>query len=117
MGIYNPHKLPTPSSPPTSGWRYLDGTEWKDDATLTVEKKSASSAVVPRTKGTATATAADVSVAATATGVSLDLNGITLNIRIPQAPAPPAAAPCANRIQVLMGNNLALNQNSDIDQA
>merc|ERR1712223_687478 len=43
-GIYNPHKLPTPSSPPTTGWRYLDGTEWKDDATLKVEKKSASSA-------------------------------------------------------------------------
>merc|ERR1712223_1181670 len=37
-GIYNPHKLPTPSSPPTTGWRYLDGTEWKDDATLKVEK-------------------------------------------------------------------------------
>merc|ERR1712038_1613769 len=43
-GIYNPHKLPTPSSPPTTGWRYLDGTEWKDDATLKVEKRSASSA-------------------------------------------------------------------------
>merc|ERR1712223_1092408 len=54
-GIYNPHKLPTPSSPPTTGWRYLDGTEWKDDATLTVEKKSASSA---GSKGTAAAAAA-----------------------------------------------------------
>merc|ERR1712165_144343 len=42
-GIYN-SQFPTPSLPPTSGWRYLDGKEWKEDTTLKVEKKSASSA-------------------------------------------------------------------------
>merc|ERR1711997_837524 len=42
-GIYN-SQFPTPSLPPTSGWRYLDGKEWKEDATLKVESKTASSA-------------------------------------------------------------------------
>merc|ERR1712038_2112010 len=43
-GIYHPQSA-TPSLPPTSGWRYLDGKEWKADATLKVERKTASPAV------------------------------------------------------------------------
>merc|ERR1712001_15999 len=39
-GIYHPQSA-TPSLPPTSGWRYLDGKEWKEDATLKVESKKA----------------------------------------------------------------------------
>ena len=35
-GIYHPQRQPTPSFPPTSGWRYYDGTGWKDDDSLTV---------------------------------------------------------------------------------
>merc|ERR1712018_949426 len=69
-GLYNP-KLPTPSTPPTSGWLYSDlPNGWKEDATLKVERKTASPAVVPGTQrtaaATAAATAADGSVAATA---------------------------------------------------
>merc|ERR1711997_747642 len=45
-GIYN-SQFPTPSLPPTSGWRYLNGKEWKEDATLKVESKTASPAGVP----------------------------------------------------------------------
>merc|ERR1711997_44013 len=45
-GIYN-SQFPTPSLPPTSGWRYLDGKEWKEDATLKVESKTAPPAGVP----------------------------------------------------------------------
>merc|ERR1711997_282204 len=45
-GIYN-SQFPTPSLPPTSGWRYLDGKEWKEDATLKVESKTDSPAGVP----------------------------------------------------------------------
>merc|ERR1712241_504195 len=44
-GIYN-SQFPTPSLPPTSGWRYLDGKEWKEDTTLKVERKTASPAGV-----------------------------------------------------------------------
>merc|ERR1712038_128871 len=44
-GIYHPQSA-TPSLPPTSGWRYLDGKEWKADATLKVERKTASPAGV-----------------------------------------------------------------------
>merc|ERR1712045_894284 len=45
-GLYNP-QLPAPSTPPTSGWLYSDlPNGWKEDATLKVEKKPASSAGV-----------------------------------------------------------------------
>merc|ERR1712038_1732922 len=44
-GIYHPQSA-TPSLPPTSGWRYLDGKEWKADATLKVERKTVSPAGV-----------------------------------------------------------------------
>jgi len=149
-GLYNP-ELPAPSTPPTSGWLYSDlPNGWKNDATLKVEKKSASSAGTQRTAAaTAAATAADVSVAATATGVSVvTRNGITVTISGQQAPASrtaevvsstrdtktadtrtadikkadaptaPAAAPCATRIQVQIGDgDGAVNTASSIDQA
>merc|ERR1712018_808995 len=80
-GLYNP-KLPAPPTPPTSGWLYSDlPNGWKEDATLKVERKTASPAGTQRTAAaTAAATAADVSVAATATGVSVVTNGFTVNI-------------------------------------
>merc|ERR1711997_64710 len=94
-GIYNPHKLPTPSSPPTTGWRYLDGTEWKDDATLKVEKKSASSAGTQRTAaGTAGTTAGTQGTTAGTAAVDQTLLGHVIRILAlesvgaPQAPAP-----------------------------
>merc|ERR1712018_100604 len=40
-GLYNP-QLPTPSTPPTSGWLYSDlPNGWKEDATLKVEASPA----------------------------------------------------------------------------
>merc|ERR1711997_1281616 len=128
-GIYNPHKLPTPSSPPTTGWRYLDGTEWKDDATLTVEKKSASSVGTQRTAaGTAGTTAGTQGTTAGTAAVDQTLLGHVIRILArdaltavsPRTAAEPSststAAPadsCPDRIQV----RILFNGNTDIDQA
>merc|ERR1711997_649653 len=134
-GIYN-SQFPTPSLPPTSGWRYLDGKEWKEDTTLKVEKKSASSA----------GDAAEDSVSAvdsedSVLGQLLVERQLLLKLLLkqpgvaPQAPAPrtevpvtraapttaapttaPAAA-CPLKIQVRIDSDDGLPTNTDSGQA
>merc|ERR1711997_1180540 len=108
-GIYN-SQFPTPSLPPTSGWRYLDGKEWKEDTTLKVEKKSASSAD----------DAAEDSVSAVDSVLGQLLKLLKQPGVAPQAPAPrtevPAAA-CPLKIQVRIDSDDGLPTNTDSGQA
>merc|ERR1712218_85948 len=124
-GIYN-SQFPTPSLPPTSGWRYLDGKEWKEDTTLKVEKKSASSA----------GDAAEDSVSAVDSERQLLLKLLKLFAQrgvAPQAPAPrtppstaavtraapttATAAACPLKIQVRIDSDDGLPTNTDSGQA
>merc|ERR1712165_420319 len=119
-GIYN-SQFPTPSLPPTSGWRYLDGKEWKEDTTLKVEKKSASSA----------GDAAEDSVSAvdsedSVLGQLLVERQLLLKLLLkqpgvaPQAPAARTTAPaaaCPLKIQVRIDSDDGLPTNTDSGQA
>merc|ERR1712038_1671494 len=83
-GLYNP-QLPTPSTPPTSGWLYSDPSSgWKEDATLKVEPKSASPAGA---KGTAARTAGTAAVDQTLLGHVIRILARE-QLVAPQAPAP-----------------------------
>merc|ERR1712020_38906 len=124
-GIYN-SQYPTPSVPPTSGWRYLDGKEWKEDATLKVESKTAPPAGVP---------AVDQSVLGLEPGDLLLERQLLLRLLLaqpavaPQAPVPlskepepkpkqvvsPAAA-CPLKIQVRIDSDDGLPTNTDSGQ-
>merc|ERR1712083_421529 len=124
-GIYN-SQFPTPSLPPTSGWRYLDGKEWKEDATLKVESKTAPPAGVP---------AVDQSVLGLEPGNLLLERQLLLRLLFaqpavaPQAPVPrskepepkpkpvvsPAAA-CPLKIQVRIDSDDGLPTNTDSGQ-
>merc|ERR1712083_1283077 len=124
-GIYN-SQFPTPSLPPTSGWRYLDGKEWKEDATLKVERKTDSPAGVP---------AVDQSVLGLEPGDLLLERQLLLRLLLaqpavaPQAPVPrskepepkpkqvvsPAAA-CPLKIQVRIDSDDGLPTNTDSGQ-
>merc|ERR1711997_1358298 len=138
-GIYN-SQFPTPSLPPTRGWRYLDGKEWKEDATLKVESKTAPPA--------GTGTAVDQSVLGLEPGNLLLERQLLLRLLFaqpavaPQAPVPrskepepkpktvvskepepkpkqvvsPAAA-CPLKIQVRIDSDDGLPTNTDSGQA
>merc|ERR1712018_946046 len=72
-GLYNP-QLPAPSTPPTSGWRYSDlPSGWKEDATLKVERKTASPAAPPARS----LTVSSIGPAATAQSASMGVYLLT----------------------------------------
>merc|ERR1712038_2147792 len=124
-GIYHPQSA-TPSLPPTSGWRYLDGKEWKADATLKVERKTASPAGVA---------AVDQSVigrqllerqalerqllAQTAPRTLPSTAAVVPVTRAAPTTAAPTTAPaagCPLRIQVLITSNSSLPTTTDSGQ-